>query len=67
MQDLTDEEKDEELLQELEDHREAKQREARVSSISAAQDMRCTMQTLAQEVFIYQFILCTRLIKIQGR
>jgi hypothetical protein len=66
MQDLTEEEK-EELLLELEDHRKMKQTRARVSSISAAQDMRFTMQTLAQGVFTHSFVLCMRLIKIQGR
>ena len=49
MQELTADEKSE-LLQELEDHRELKKKGARASSISAAQDMRFTIQHLSQEV-----------------
>ena len=49
MQDLTEEEKTD-LIQQLEDHRELKHKGARATSISAAQDMRCTMQRLTQEV-----------------
>ena len=49
MQELTADEKSE-LLQELEDHRELKKKGARASSISAAQDMRFTIQRLSQEV-----------------
>ena len=49
MQEITEEEKTN-LIQQLEDHRELKQKGARATSISAAQDMRCTMQCLTQEV-----------------
>ncbi|KAF8347109.1 hypothetical protein F5887DRAFT_882138, partial [Amanita rubescens] len=48
MQEITEEEKTE-LIQQLEDHRELKHKGARATSISAAQDMRCTMQRLTQE------------------
>lgn len=41
----------------MEDHRVMKQRGgARVSTISAAQDMRFTTQTLAHEVFTDSFV-----------
>ncbi|KAF8328053.1 hypothetical protein F5887DRAFT_898053 [Amanita rubescens] len=48
MRELTEEEKTD-ILQQLEDHRELKHKGARATSISAAQDMRCTMQRLTQE------------------
>jgi len=68
MQELTEEKKTE-LLQELEDHRELKQKGVRVSSISAAQDMRFTMQRLTQEVntkyAYYRLIILT--LKNEGR
>jgi hypothetical protein len=54
IQELTEEEKNE-LLQELEDHRELKHKGARTSSISATQDMRLTTQRLAQEVYPHVF------------
>jgi len=49
MQEMMEEEKTD-LIQQLEDHRELKHKGARVTSISAAQDMWCTMQHLMQEV-----------------
>lgn len=62
MQELTEEKKTE-LLQELEDHRVLKQKGVRTSSISAAQDMRFTMQRLTQEVntkYSYHPIILTK-------
>lgn len=41
-----------ELLQELEDYRGLKHKGARATNLSAAQDMRFTMQRLSQEVHI---------------
>ncbi|KAF8344810.1 hypothetical protein F5887DRAFT_858589, partial [Amanita rubescens] len=47
-QEMTEQDKND-LLQELEDHRELKHKGARASNLSTAQDMRFTMQRLSQE------------------